>query len=40
VNKSTSFGTFVLMLLEGWVGYIVDVNGALLHSPFGEQQKM
>jgi Reverse transcriptase (RNA-dependent DNA polymerase) len=31
VNKATILITFVLMLLAGWVGYIVDVNGAFLH---------
>jgi Reverse transcriptase (RNA-dependent DNA polymerase) len=40
VNKATILITFVLMLLAGWVGYIVDVNSALLHGHFGEKHKM
>jgi Reverse transcriptase (RNA-dependent DNA polymerase) len=40
VNEATILITFVLMLLAGWVGYIVDVNGAFLHGHFEEKHKM
>jgi hypothetical protein len=40
VSKATILITFVLMLLAGWVGYIVDVNGAFLHGHFKEKHKM
>jgi Reverse transcriptase (RNA-dependent DNA polymerase) len=32
--------TFVLMLLAGWVGYIVDINAAFLHGQLEEKHKM
>jgi Reverse transcriptase (RNA-dependent DNA polymerase) len=38
VNEATILITFVLM--AGWVGYIVDVNGAFLDSHFEEKHKM
>jgi Reverse transcriptase (RNA-dependent DNA polymerase) len=40
VNEATILITFVLMLLAGWVGYIVDVNSAFLHGHFKEKHKM
>jgi Reverse transcriptase (RNA-dependent DNA polymerase) len=40
VNEATILITFVLMLLAGWAGYIVDVNGAFLHGHFEEKHKM
>jgi Reverse transcriptase (RNA-dependent DNA polymerase) len=40
VNKATILITFVIMLLAGWVGYIVDVNSAFLHGCFEEKHKM
>jgi hypothetical protein len=40
VNEAAILITFVLMLLAGWVGYIVDVNVAFLHGHFEEKHKM
>jgi hypothetical protein len=40
VNEAAILITFVLMLLTGWVGYIVDINGAFFHSQFEEKHKM
>jgi Reverse transcriptase (RNA-dependent DNA polymerase) len=40
MNEATILITFVLMLLAGWVGYIVDVNGVFLHSHFEEKHEM
>jgi Reverse transcriptase (RNA-dependent DNA polymerase) len=40
VNKATILITFVLMLLAGWVGYIVDINVAFLHGQFEERHKI
>jgi Reverse transcriptase (RNA-dependent DNA polymerase) len=39
MNEATILITFVLMLLAGWVGYIVDVNGAFLHGHFEESAR-
>jgi Reverse transcriptase (RNA-dependent DNA polymerase) len=40
VNEAMILITFVLMLLAGLVGYIVDVNSAFLHGHFEEKHKM
>jgi Reverse transcriptase (RNA-dependent DNA polymerase) len=40
VNEATILIVFVLMLLAGWSGFIVDVNGAFLHGKFEDKHKM
>jgi Reverse transcriptase (RNA-dependent DNA polymerase) len=40
VNEATILTIFVLMLLAGWTGFIVDVNDTFLHRKFEEKHKM
>jgi Reverse transcriptase (RNA-dependent DNA polymerase) len=40
VNEATILIIFVLMLLAGWTGFIVNDNGAFRHGKFEEKHKM
>jgi hypothetical protein len=40
MNRATILIIFVLMLLAGWAGFIINVNGAFLHRKFEHKHKM